>query len=73
MFGLVHVKYTGKGDQQRLEFNNLTIINLILKMTGPMHEQSLTLVLLALQVLCSVVAFTVRYPLAFLLFGEVVV
>ena len=37
-----------------------------------MHEQTLTVFLLGLQVLCTVIAFTVRYPLAYLLFGEVV-
>ena len=28
--------------------------------------------ILLVQVLCTIVAFTIRYPLAFLLFGEVV-
>jgi len=55
-----------------VECNNLTIINFILRLTGPMHEQSLTLSILAIQVLSSVLAFMVRYPLAYLLFGEVV-
>jgi len=73
LFGLVHLKYTTVGTEERLEFNNLTIINLILKFTGPMHEQTLTLTLLLIQMVSSLLAFTVRYPLAFLLFGEVVV
>ena len=55
-----------------VECNNLTIINFILRLTGPMHEQTLTLSILAIQVLSSVLAFMVRYPLAYLLFGEVV-
>merc|ERR1719431_2336681 len=55
-----------------IECNNLTLLNFILSLTGPMHEKSLTLTILAIQVLSSVIAFLVRYPLAYLLFGEVV-
>jgi len=55
-----------------IECNNLTLLNFILRLTGPMHERSLTLTILAIQVLSSVIAFLVRYPLAYLLFGEVV-
>lgn len=72
--GLLHTQYTThEGQPAMVKFNNLTIINLVLKMTGPLHERSLTLVLLVLQFLSSIVAFAVRYPLAYLLFGEVVV
>jgi len=55
-----------------MECNNLTLINFILRLTGPMHEQSITLTILGIQILSSVVAFMVRYPLAYLLFGEIV-
>eukprot|EP00090_Calanus_glacialis_P002250 TRINITY_DN11685_c0_g1_i1.p1 TRINITY_DN11685_c0_g1~~TRINITY_DN11685_c0_g1_i1.p1 ORF type:complete len:415 (-),score=127.99 TRINITY_DN11685_c0_g1_i1:160-1404(-) len=55
-----------------VECNNLTLINFILRLAGPMHEQTLTLTILAIQVLSSVLAFMVRYPLAYLMFGEVV-
>ena len=61
------------GAENLVEFNNLTIINLLLKFSGPMHEKNVTLVLLLFQVVCSLVAFMVRYPLAYLLFGEIVV
>ena len=50
-----------------VECNNLTLINLILRVTGPMREDSLTLVLLGVQVACSL-----RYPLAYLLYAEIV-
>ena len=55
-----------------VECNNLTLINLILRVTGPMREDSLTLVLLGVQVACSLLAFAIRYPLAYLLYGEIV-
>ncbi|XP_066154332.1 UDP-N-acetylglucosamine--dolichyl-phosphate N-acetylglucosaminephosphotransferase [Euwallacea fornicatus] len=44
--------------------NNFTLINLILLYFGPMHEAKLTTVLLAVQVLCTCLAFLVRYPFA---------
>ena len=56
-------KDDGDGDVW-YECNNLTLINLVLIYTGPMREDKLCLLLLALQVLCSCVAFTIRYPLA---------
>ena len=55
-----------------VECNNLTLINFILRLTGPMPEQRLTMVLLVIQVICSMVAFTIRYPLAYLLYGEII-
>jgi len=73
LFGLTHVKrFSGDDGVKMVECNNLTLINLILKMFGPMHERTLTLVLLAIQIFCSAIAFCIRYPLAFLLFGEVI-
>jgi len=72
LFGLTRVKrFSGDDEVQMVECNNLTLINLILKMFGPMHERTLTLVLLTIQIFCSAIAFAIRYPLAFLLFGEV--
>eukprot|EP00092_Neocalanus_flemingeri_P041983 GFUD01045732.1.p1 GENE.GFUD01045732.1~~GFUD01045732.1.p1 ORF type:complete len:415 (+),score=114.68 GFUD01045732.1:45-1289(+) len=55
-----------------VECNNLTLINFILRLTGPMHEQTLTVTILVIQVLSSVLAFMVRYPLAYLMYGKVV-
>lgn len=45
------------------ECNNMTLINLLLKVLGPTHERSLTLLLLLLQVLSSAVTFSIRYQL----------
>ncbi|KAK6045573.1 glycosyltransferase, group 4 family [Cooperia oncophora] len=53
------------------EINNLTILNLVLKFTGPLHEQTLTNVLLSIQVICSVFAFFVRFYLASFLYDVV--
>merc|ERR1719259_337168 len=69
---LVDVREFEVDDEAFVECNNLTIINLALKVCGPMHEQTLTTSLLVLQVVCSCVAFAIRYPMALLLFGEVV-
>lgn len=48
--------------------NNLTLINYLLRIFGPMHEPKLTSILLFLQVICSLIAFTIRYPLASLFY-----
>lgn len=44
--------------------NNFTLINLVLVLRGPTHESTTTKILLMLQVFCTVVAFTIRYPMA---------
>lgn len=44
--------------------NNFTLINFLLVILGPQHEQRLTHYLLVVQVLCTFVAFVIRYPLA---------
>jgi len=71
--GLLHIEYRSDAGVNMVEFNNLTIINLLLKFTGPMREETVTICLLGLQVVCSLLAFTIRYPLAYLFFGEIVV
>ncbi|EFA02198.2 UDP-N-acetylglucosamine--dolichyl-phosphate N-acetylglucosaminephosphotransferase-like Protein [Tribolium castaneum] len=48
--------------------NNLTLINLVLLYLGPLHEAKLTLVLLGIQVVCSLLAFVIRYPLAWIFY-----
>ena len=73
MLGLVYIEYRTVSGQQMVTFNNLTIINLLLKTCGPMHERNVTVMLLVAQFICSIVAFAVRYPLAYLLFGEIIV
>lgn len=43
--------------------NNLTIINLVLARFGPASERDTTLLVLTIQILCSMVAFFIRYKL----------
>lgn len=59
----------GVGEDGKLcRVNNLTLINLVLLLTGPQHEGSLTTKLLVLQGLSSGLALFIRYPLADLFF-----
>ena len=69
---LVKARSFDKDGERYVEINNLTLINFALNVFGPMHERSLTLVLLAFQVLCSGLAFGIRYPLAKLFYGEII-
>ncbi|BFZ14153.1 hypothetical protein BsWGS_17192 [Bradybaena similaris] len=46
------------------QVNNLTLNNFILRVFGPLHERTLVLILLSIQVLCSGLAFFIRYQLA---------
>lgn len=48
--------------------NNLTLINYVLLILGPMHENKLTMILLCFQIVASLIAFTIRYPLATLFY-----
>ncbi|NXC37528.1 GPT acetylglucosaminephosphotransferase, partial [Penelope pileata] len=50
-------------DGEYSECNNMTLINFIIKLIGPIHERNLTLLLLLIQVLGSMVAFSIRYQL----------
>nr|CAB3239522.1 UDP-N-acetylglucosamine--dolichyl-phosphate N-acetylglucosaminephosphotransferase-like [Phallusia mammillata] len=58
---VVDVKRGLGEDGDVVECNNLTLNNFLLKTFGPMHERSLTILLLAIQVLCSCAAFYIRY------------
>ncbi|VDM63609.1 unnamed protein product [Angiostrongylus costaricensis] len=53
------------------EINNLTVINLVLKFTEPLHEKTLTNILLSIQIVCSVFAFFIRFYLASCLYDVV--
>ena len=72
IFQLVYVNEYTENDTLFIEFNNLTLINFVLKLFGPLHERTLTCILLGFQVFCSCIAFAIRYPLAKLFYGEVV-
>ena len=64
---LLHVidsRYEEVGNEDYVEFNNLTLNNFVLKVVGPMKENTLTKVMLAVQVLCSGLGFFIRYTVA---------
>jgi UDP-N-acetylglucosamine--dolichyl-phosphate N-acetylglucosaminephosphotransferase len=67
---LVHVaeKPSGTGE---VVMSNLTIINFVLYVCGPMREPRLTGTLLVVQLCASLLAFAIRYPLAALLYDVV--
>ncbi|VDD93458.1 unnamed protein product [Enterobius vermicularis] len=54
-----------------IRVNNFTILNLLLKILGPMHEETLTKNLLVIQFFFSCVAFFVRFFIADLLYDVV--
>lgn len=60
---LLEVRRGQEGDDEFIECNNMTLINLVLKVLGPTHERNLTAIMLLIQVLGSVVAFGIRYHL----------
>ncbi|XP_048838123.1 UDP-N-acetylglucosamine--dolichyl-phosphate N-acetylglucosaminephosphotransferase isoform X5 [Brienomyrus brachyistius] len=66
---LVDVQQGLEGDGEFVQCNNMTLINLVLKVLGPMHERTLTSVMLLTQVLGSAVAFGIRYHLQWQLQG----
>ena len=69
----VDIKMDEDKTVKMIECNNLTLINFILRLTGPLPEQTVTMVLLVIQIISSMLAFTIRCPLAFILYGEIVV
>lgn len=71
MLHLVHCeekKDSNSDKETYIECNNLTLINFVLVWNGPTHEAELTTILLVIQVFCSLLAFTIRYPLASLFY-----
>nr|CAD7262371.1 unnamed protein product [Timema shepardi] len=65
---LVHLKERTGENKEYIECNNLTLINFVLLWRGPTHEETLVQILLIIQVLSSVLAFGIRYPLAFMFY-----
>lgn len=64
MLYLLEVKEGVGEDNQYMECNNMTLINLVLKFCGPLHEKTLVTLLLTFQILCSFLAFGIRYQLS---------
>uniref|UniRef100_T1JP24 UDP-N-acetylglucosamine--dolichyl-phosphate N-acetylglucosaminephosphotransferase n=1 Tax=Strigamia maritima TaxID=126957 RepID=T1JP24_STRMM len=60
---LIRMKEGVGEDGEYIECNNFTLINLVLKFRGPLHEKTLTLHLLGIQVVSSALAFLIRYQL----------
>uniref|UniRef100_A0AC35TX07 UDP-N-acetylglucosamine--dolichyl-phosphate N-acetylglucosaminephosphotransferase n=1 Tax=Rhabditophanes sp. KR3021 TaxID=114890 RepID=A0AC35TX07_9BILA len=63
-FGLIQLSTTIKDDEIQYESSNFTILNLYLKMFGPMHESSLANLISLTQVLCSMGALALRFYFA---------
>ena len=57
--------------RSQVRLSNLTIINYVLYVCGPMHEATLSATLLAIQAICNCAALLVRYKLAGLLYDVV--
>ncbi|KAF9995310.1 UDP-N-acetylglucosamine--dolichyl-phosphate N-acetylglucosaminephosphotransferase [Modicella reniformis] len=68
---LTHVRYDVKTGQRPLEMTNLTILNLILLKAGPMSERNLTISVMIVQVVCSLIAFFIRYRLVYFVYDVV--
>lgn len=47
---LLDVRRGQEGDDEFIECNNMTLINLVLKVLGPTHERNLTAIMLLIQV-----------------------
>lgn len=47
---LLEVRRSQDGDDDFIECNNMTLINLVLKFLGPTHERTLTVIMLIIQV-----------------------
>ncbi|XP_030320498.1 UDP-N-acetylglucosamine--dolichyl-phosphate N-acetylglucosaminephosphotransferase isoform X5 [Calypte anna] len=60
---IVDVRSGMDEDGEYTECNNMTLINFVIKLIGPTHERNLTLLLLFIQVLGSIIAFSIRYQL----------
>ena len=69
--GVIRYTEIEKDGEPWIECNNLTLINFVLKLLGPMREVHLTVILLLIQTIGSLVAFTVRYPMALFFYGKI--
>ncbi|EDQ90950.1 uncharacterized protein MONBRDRAFT_18170 [Monosiga brevicollis MX1] len=67
--GLCHVRPNPE-QPELTDVSNFTIINLVIKMVGPIHEEKLTTYILMLQVASSVLALAIRYPFGNMFFDQ---
>ena len=63
LFKLLHIISWHEKDEI-ITTNNMTLINFVILCVGPIHEKLLTNYLILFQILCSGIAFIIRYPLA---------
>ena len=70
-FRLVCIRPKAGATDGTVEMNNLTLINFILLQSGPTHERTLTIKVMGFQMVCSVVAFLIRYQAAKLFYHRV--
>jgi hypothetical protein len=59
-----------RGPDEIIACSNLTLINLVLVMFGPMREDYLCLMLLAIQTVSGGLGFVIRHRLAFLVYDR---
>lgn len=64
IFRILHLIEWNEAKDGTVTTNNFTLISFLLVILGPQHEQRLTYYLLAIQILCTCIAFVIRYPLA---------
>lgn len=64
IFKLLRIIQWNEGTDGVVTTNNFTLINLTVLVCGPTHEKNLTTYLLTMQILCTCIAFIIRYPLA---------
>jgi UDP-N-acetylglucosamine--dolichyl-phosphate N-acetylglucosaminephosphotransferase len=50
-------------EENSIEVNNFTLMNLLLLKFGPLHEQTLAILVIVVQILASCLSFTIRYRL----------
>lgn len=63
LFKLLHIiQWNEKNDL--VTTNNFTLINFFIVVLGPTHERKLAFYLITFQIFCTIIAFTIRYPLA---------
>ncbi|KAF1744567.1 hypothetical protein MXB_591 [Myxobolus squamalis] len=66
--GLAKITRGGLSTAHSAEIDNMTLLNLYLRIYGPTDEKSLTTRILELQVLCAAAAIFTRYTIAWILF-----
>ncbi|PAV77385.1 hypothetical protein WR25_25268 [Diploscapter pachys] len=71
LIGALYIREYEKDGEKWLTINNLTIINLTLKFTGPINEATLANILLLTQLTFSGLAFFIRFYVASLVFDVV--